>query len=574
MDNNSNQIEEIKERLDIVQIIEKYVSLKQSGKNYSGLCPFHHEKTPSFIVSPDIQRYKCFGCGESGDIFNFVQKIENLDFPETLAKLAKEAGVELVQHQKNTKYSRLEDLNYLATKYYYSELKKNTIASNYITGRGFSAESIKQFGIGYAPKYPKLLEYIRKSSVKYSEDELINSGLFVKKNGTLKEKFYDRIMFPIRSVKGKVIGFSGRILPGNDYGPKYMNTGDTVIFHKKFNLFGQYESRQEIRKLDQAVLCEGQTDTIAAHQHGVKNIVAPLGTGLTKEQLESLSHLTKNIVFFFDSDSAGQNAVIRAFKLASEINLYSYATNSAPYKDIDEMVQENPDHLKYLIENKQEAFSYILTNYIKDKDLTKMSDLTETQRFLEELLSHVADPTLLKHYNEKIQSIGKFELKTSVNKGNNSASTNPDKKAFLVKSPNDLLEKTYLQLLIFNSNHTDDLYIPSRYLSSPMLRDIYLEIKHTDAKTLPDLVQIFSDDVNKKTFMEDIIFGATEMEEDTTPQLKKLIPRLKKNYLLRQQKALSVKIAIAEESNDSQQIEKLLQKVLKITKLLKEIPND
>ena len=195
MDNDSNQIEEIKSRLDIVQVIEKYVPLKQAGKNYSGLCPFHHEKTPSFIVSPDIQRYECFGCGESGDMFNFIQKIENLDFPETLQKLAKDAGVELKQFQSNPKYSRLEDINYLATKYYYNQLKSNKAALDYLLGRGFSKASIQQFGIGYAPRYPKLLEYIGKN--KFKTQEWVDSGLFVVKEGKIKEKFYDRIMFQI-----------------------------------------------------------------------------------------------------------------------------------------------------------------------------------------------------------------------------------------------------------------------------------------------------------------------------------------------------------------------------------------
>ena len=151
MDQDRNQIEEIKERLDIVSVVEKYVELKPTGKNYSGRCPFHQEKTPSFIVSPDIQRYKCFGCGKSGDIFNFVQDIENLDFPETLERLAKQAGVELKKTKGNSKYQRLEEINYLATKYYYKELKADKKASDYIKERGFLEETVKEFGIGYAP---------------------------------------------------------------------------------------------------------------------------------------------------------------------------------------------------------------------------------------------------------------------------------------------------------------------------------------------------------------------------------------------------------------------------------------
>lgn len=567
MDNSSNQIEEIKNRLDIVQVVEKYVPLRQAGKNFSGLCPFHHEKTPSFIVSPDIQRYKCFGCGESGDIFNFVQKVENLDFPETLQKLAKEAGVELKQQKSNPKYALLEDINYLATKYYYNQLKTDRNASEYIKKRGFSEASIKQFGIGYAPRKPQLLEYIGKT--KFKKQELVESGLFVIKEGKLKEKFYDRIMFPIRSTKGKVVGFSGRIMPGNDYGPKYMNSPETSIFHKKLNLFGQYESRTEIRKNDLAILCEGQTDVISAHQHGVKNIVAPLGTGLTKEQLESLSKLTKNILFFFDTDQAGQNAVIRAFQLASQLNLYPYATNSAPYKDIDEMLQAEPDAMPKRISEKQEAFSYILSNYIKDRDLTKLKDLSDTQKFLKDLLVDVTTPTLQKHYKKKVLQITKIDLEESL--PSNDFVAPRATKPFLVKSTQNLLEKSFLQLLIFSRLRKLEFLVPSRYLSSSILQTIYLEIKHCKCTEIADLLKLFENKPEQKILFEEIIFRSTEIEDDIEDQLQKIVKRLKKEYLTRQQKALSVKIAIAEESNNSEETDRLLNKMQKLTKLLKEL---
>lgn len=572
---DTNQIEEIKSRLDIVEVVGKYVQLKQAGKNFSGLCPFHHEKTPSFIVSPDIQRYKCFGCGETGDIFNFVQKIENIDFPEALEKLAKEAGVELKKYTKNPKYSRLEDINYLATKYYYKALRENKVALKYIKDRGFSDESIKTFGIGYAPKYPKLLVYINK---KYTNEELVNSGLFVEKNGVVKEKFYDRIMFPIRSTKGNVIGFTGRILPGNDYGPKYMNSPDTLIFHKKMNLFGQYEARQEIRKQDLAILCEGSTDVISAYQHGTKNILAPLGTGLTKEQLSGLSRITKNILFFFDSDSAGQAAVIRAFKLASELNLYPYATNSSPYKDIDEMMQKDPNHLQTLIENKQEAFSYILANFIKERDLNQLEDLTETQKFLIDLLSHVSDQTLQKHYKFKAEKIAKATFFTS-EKHLKPQRSRINTTATPVKQDHtddiNLLEKTYLQLVIYNPNFAKDYHVPIRYFSSKILREIYkIIIVNPIADNVSSIVKLFDNDAEKKILIEDIILSATEMDTDASKQLDKITKRLKKQYLDKRQGELRAKIAIAEESNDTQKIELLLKKILKITKMLKDISHD
>jgi DNA primase len=337
MADNRSQIEEIREKIDIVNLISRYVDIRPAGKNLSGLCPFHNEKTPSFIVSPDIQRYKCFGCGKSGDIFNFLQEIEHIDFPEALERLAKEAGVELKKIKTNPQIEKLLQINRKATEYYYKELKKkeNTKAYKYLTDqREFSKETIDTFALGYAPGKRDLIPFLKKIG-SFSEKDLLASGLFTKKNGVLKEKFFKRIMFPIRNSRGKFIGFSGRVLPGDDFGPKYMNTPETPIFHKKENLFGLYESRQEIRKEDLAIVCEGQTDVISAHQNNIKNIVAPLGTALTKEQLEKLSRITKNILFFFDSDEAGQQAMVRAFKMASELDLHPYAASPSPYKYLD-----------------------------------------------------------------------------------------------------------------------------------------------------------------------------------------------------------------------------------------------
>lgn len=573
MDNDSNQIEEIKNRLDIVQIVGKYVTLKQAGKNFSGLCPFHHEKTPSFIVSPDIQRYKCFGCGESGDIFNFVQKIENLDFPETLNKLAKEAGVELKQFKKNPKYTQLEDINYAATKYFYNSLKKDKVASKYVAERGFNETSIKNFGLGYAPKYPNLLTYISKYH-HYNNNELINSGLFTLKNGKIKEKFYDRIMFPIRSSKGDVIGFTGRILPGNDYGPKYMNSPETTIFHKKNNLFGQYESRQEIRKQDLAILCEGSTDVISSHQNGIKNIVAPLGTGLTKEQLENLSHLTKNMLFFFDSDEAGQKAVIRAFKLASELNLYPYATNSSPYKDIDEMLQKEPLKFKTLIQHKKEAFSYILINYLKDKNLSKMQDLIKAKLFVEELLAPVKDFTLYTHYSEIVMKLSGFSVKIPNISSKSPFISGSRPKKFLVKSETYALEQAYIQLLIFSDKNKDKYYIPSRYISDETLQNLYRKIKNLNPKTISETVTIFNNDNAQKAIIEEIILNSTEIDENIDEQIKKLIKRLHYSYLKQKQKNISFKLAQAEEMRDNEKIKQLSKHSDRITKLLKAAEDD
>ena len=540
--------------------------------------PFHKEKTPSFIVSPDIQRYKCFGCGETGDIFNFVQKIENIDFVESLEKLAKEAGVDLKRFEKDSKYKRLEDINYLSTKYFYNQLKASTTAMKYVQERGFSDDSIKNFGIGYTPKYPKLLDYIQKDT-KYSKQELLQSGLFVEKEGKIREKFRDRIMFPIRSSSGKVIAFSGRVLPGNDWGPKYMNSPETPLFHKKDNLFGQYESRQEIRKQDLAILCEGQTDVISAHQAGIKNIVAPLGTGITKEQIEKLSKLTRNFLFFFDSDSAGFKAVVRAFELSSELGVYPYAATPSPYKDIDELIQKDKKLFDKKIKDRTEAFSFILSTYIEDKDLNKLNNVTVVKKFIDELLSNVKDPVIKSHYIEKVKKITTFSITDDFH-GNVRFQEQPSNKAsreLPVKTPEQRQELTYLKLLLLLEKVPAKYLVKKDFLTSPQGQGIVEQFSSNPGITRQEIYANLEEEDSMRAVIEEVIFQTTKLpnnEEEIYNELDQIIQRLKKNFYESRRRDLHVKIAVAEEKGEFEQSQKLLSELQDINKILKDIEDD
>ena len=572
MTSSDNQIEEIKNRLDIVNVIGKYVKLKQTGKNYVGLCPFHNEKTPSFVVNPDIQRYKCFGCLESGDIFNFLQKIENIDFPEALEKLAKEAGVELKKQEGFSKYKILEEINYKATRYYYNQLKENKIAMDYLEERGFNKESIKNFGLGYAPKKPELKKYLLRTK-NYSQRQLLDSGLFTLKDKVVKEKFYDRIMFPIRSTRGKVLGFTGRVLPGNDWGPKYMNSPDTPIFHKKENLFGQYESRQEIRKKDLAILCEGSTDVVSAHQYGIKNIVAPLGTGLTKEQLEKLSKTTKNILFFFDSDKAGQDALIRGFKIASELGLVPYAASPEPYKDIDELLQKETKLMRRKITNKAEAFSFILSNYLENKNLNRLEDVNRVKNFIGSLISSVSDKTLLNLYKRKSTNLTKLDLfEEGVEKPYKYGRKEPSSQLHMKVADNKGYRE-YLQLLLLLDKIDEEFLVDKKYIIPTPLQQLYIEILKNYKEGREKLYSILHETEGITEIFEDIIFNLTaipEKEEEIEEELKKLASRVESLYLKEQQRILSQKVAIAEEKRDTKEAEKYLKELAHINKLLQE----
>jgi len=567
-----NQIEEIKERIDIVQLIEKYVKLKQTGKNFSGLCPFHKEKTPSFIVSPDIQRYKCFGCGRSGDIFNFVQDIENIDFVEALEKLAKTAGVELKKSSPNTKFKEIKEVNYIATKYYYNQLLKSPIALSYVLKRGINKEYIKKFALGYAPKYPKLISEIKKSG-NYSKKVLLESGLFIEKNGILKEKFFDRIMFPIRSKRGDVIAFTARQNAGNEYGPKYMNSPETPIFHKSYNLFGQYESRQEIRKQDLVIICEGSTDVISAHQVGIKNIVAPLGTSLTSQQLESLIPLTKNILLFFDSDSAGKAAIVRGFELASKLEMNPFATSPSPYKDIDELIQNEPSKISEVINNKVEAFSFILADTIKDRDLNKLEDIDKIKKIILPVLNSVKD------INTKSLYIKKLEEITGITYGNTEEKSNMKLSSPTKNQINPLIESTetrYLQLLLFAENRKEEYFLDEKYISDKVQQEIFSFITLNRTLTKSELFEKINTNIEAQKVLEDMIFNANKLpkESELENELLYLQRLLKVKYYKQIQKNLVSKIAMSDEIEDEEEKSKALKQLQKVAKILQKLKNE
>ena len=564
MESSRDQIEEIKSRLDIVDVIGKYLPLKKAGKNYTAKCPFHTEKTPSFMVSPELQRYKCFGCGENGDIFTFVQKIENIDFPEALEKLSKEAGVTLTRQKANTFFERLEEINRKAAIYFYKQLKdpKNIQALNYVKEeRGITDESIKNFGIGYAPGGLGLLNYIQKEN-KYTKSELLQSGLFVEKEGKLRDKFFKRIMFPIRSSTGKVIAFTGRVLPGNKFGPKYMNSPETPIYHKKDNLYGQYESRQEARKQDLITLCEGTTDVISAHQIGVKNIVAPLGTSLTKEQLEKVSKLTKNILFLFDSDSAGQKALERAFILSQELSLNTYAATTIPYKDIDEMIKTDPEKFKKIISKKLDAYTYLLTQFIASRNINRYGDYQQIVSWIERMLSNVKNPTLLHYYSQKTFKITKIE---PLKKLDMTPVSHQTKNKHIMTSKITTHEEDFLQLLLFQN----DLYTVEnfdlKFFEDERVKEIITYAKENSNTTREEILKNFDDNDRIKELIENAIFSFS-MEKSSTQDLLNMYNTIIRDYFTRKEREYGVKIATAEETGNIKESERLLKEFQALTK--------
>ena len=337
-------IEEVRSRNDIVDLISTYVPLKKKGSSYFGLCPFHNEKSPSFSVSRDKQMYYCFGCGAGGNVFTFLMEYENFTFPEALKYLAERAGMELPEEELNEEAKRamdakakLREMNKLSANYFYYLLhsKRGQKGLSYLKDRGITDETIKRFGLGYADIYNDDLYRFLKSKG-YSDEDLKDSALVTideRRGGS--DKFWNRVMFPIMDVNNRVIGFGGRVM--GDGSPKYLNSRETTLFDKSRNLYGLNFARSSRKK--EIILCEGYMDVISMHQAGFTNAVAALGTAFTSGHGTLLKRYTENVILSFDSDEAGQRAILRAIPILKEAGLTVRVLNLKPYKDPDEFIK-------------------------------------------------------------------------------------------------------------------------------------------------------------------------------------------------------------------------------------------
>ena len=368
-------INEIKYRNDIETAVSQYVNLKRRGKNLVGLCPFHSEKTPSFTVYPENGSFYCFGCGVGGDVFTFTGLIENLDYMESIKLLAERSGISLPQDGYDDSMQRLKkriyDINRDTARFFHSFLMSpgGKWALDYLTGRGLTVKTIKHFGLGAAPdSWDALIHHLKEKG--YTESDMLAANVIGKsQRGSLYDRFRKRVMFPIINIRGNIVAFSGRAMPGEDkQGGKYVNTADTPVYKKSENLFGINFAKNVCS--ERVILVEGNMDVISLHQAGFENTVAPLGTAFTTEQANLLSRYTKEIVLMLDADAAGQKAVRRASGLLENTGLSVRVVVIPDGKDPDEYIKKNgKERFAALLEGAVSDMEYKLLTAAKDIDL-------------------------------------------------------------------------------------------------------------------------------------------------------------------------------------------------------------
>ena len=471
MNDIKDKIEEIKSRSDIVKVISDYIKVQQSGANYKGLCPFHGEKTPSFYINTSKQIYKCFGCGEGGDVINFIMKIENLEFMDAVKLLAKDCGVEINTNMdeqskiRMEKIKKFQDLNTEAARYYFSNLiKQKNYGYEYLRKRGLDDKIIKKFGLGYAPKaWTNLMDYLIDKG--YDKETLVECGLVTyKKDGNkYYDRFINRVIFPIFDYRGNVIGFGGRVL--DDSLPKYLNSPDTLAFNKKYNLYGLNFARKNISDRTM-ILVEGYMDLISLYQYGVRNVCATLGTALTLEQGNLLKRYVDTVIISYDSDDAGVKATLRAIDILTSSGINVKILDLKDVKDPDEFIR------KYGLSEYQrsikEAIHYIRYKIIKCKKNYDMSKDEERLKFTKEsskIIKTLKSPVDIDYYINFLSSESKISvesLKQEIygknykpkynekykNDRNIKRDENAYKRPKIINNGNELIEKTLIRVLL------------------------------------------------------------------------------------------------------------------------------
>lgn len=569
---SKDAVEELKSQIDIVDVIGRSVQLKRAGSNYKGLCPFHNEKTPSFIVSPQKQIFTCFGgCGASGDVVSFVKRYYNLDFNEAVEKLANEYGISIKRNTYSDDREKYYEINREAARFFYKNLTEvKNPGYSYFQKRGIEDRTIKKFGLGYAPdSWDALYNHFKTKGT--DEKILVELGLLSEKNGKYYDKFRNRVIFPIINTAGKVIGFGGRALT-SEVMPKYLNSPENKIFQKKNNLYALNITRQDIGKEGFAIIVEGYMDVISLYQNGVRNVSASLGTALTENQAKLVNRYTKNVVLSYDADDAGQKAALRGIDVLKKENCKVKVLHVNDGKDPDEFIKKNgrEEFLK-LISNSLPYNDYKLEAAKRGLNLSSEEGKLDYMKRINSIL-HDLSPVEKDIYIKKIArdtgiSEGAIKMEILGNtsfeeKNKNIRDTNTDNAENILLSP---LESTCLKCMFINPSLSEDILPWMDIFESSLAQKIVnicfelyglegdFHLSQIIDKLEPIESQCLEESINK------IIVSGNEQDV-----LYQCIHKWKYNQLETEEKRLIDMLSLADEKENREFLEELTVKLMEI----------
>lgn len=412
-----DQVAQIRDKIDIVSLIASYIPLKRAGRNFKANCPFHTEKTPSFIVSPERQIWRCFGCQKSGDCYTFLMEYERLEFPEALRMLAKQAGVELTTTPSTSatalQKERIFVLNKLAAELYHYILTNHPAGKKslaYLSSRISNSKLIDTFTLGFAPERGNVLANYLLKKKQYSANDLVSSGLVFQKGKDTIDFFRGRLMFPLFDHRGNIIGFSGRVIDDSLQQSKYINTKDTLVYHKGETLFGLHVAKEAMKKAEQVILVEGEFDVISCFGEGISNVLAVKGTALTEQQVNLLARFVKKVVICFDGDAAGQNAIKRSLPILEKKGLATSVVVIPHGKDPDEAIKKDSGAFKQAIKHDVNAYEYLIMQTIASVDQKTAEGKKTITDTLLPILSDIDNEVVREHHLRRLSA----ELETTI----------------------------------------------------------------------------------------------------------------------------------------------------------------
>ncbi|MEF3691859.1 MAG: DNA primase [Candidatus Moraniibacteriota bacterium] len=597
------EVEIIKSKLNVVDLIGEYVRLQKAGNNWKACCPFHNEKTPSFTVSEEKQMWHCFGCNKGGDIFGFLMEIEGLNFREALENLAQRAGVELPKYRGGENFftpeekSKVGEILEWATLFYEKQLwqglGKGAILK-YLKERGLAEETIKDFRLGYAPPgWRNLLTFLTNKG--YESKDILRAGLIIEKEGgrgradDFYDRFRDRIMFPIANTTGKIIGYSARINPGGDESQaKYINTPETEVYHKSGVLYGIEKAKMKAREDNWILLVEGNMDVIASYQAGIKNTVAVSGTALTEDQLNIIRRYTKNIKMFFDMDEAGQTAARRSAQLAFEKDLNVFIVSIDEGKDAADIAKENIDKFRQAIEGAVPAMGYFIEKSILGKDKRDIQDKKKIIEELSGLINSFSNKVEKEYWLKKISGqldISEKALAEEFEKNNNRQWSSENRS--VSGKGEEPVEYKYdkikdIQIQILGAFISEDSFwregvakysqaIEDNFDNKKIVEILINRGKETDFnfEKLLDIIE----DANWKNFLRELYFKNCEKDQNLNSLKEKWLAvdqyflALKKELLKNRNAELIEKIRKAEDSRDKEAVKEITRQLVELNKV-------
>jgi DNA primase len=582
-----DQVAQIREKIDIVSFLSEYLTLKKAGRNFKAVCPFHNEKTPSLVISPERQIWHCFGCGKGGDVYSFLMEYEKLEFPEALRFLAKRAGVELVSRNfegvLTSKKERLYQINSLAKEYYHYVLTKHPAGKQalaYVKNRGIDDKVIETFALGFSPPRGNALVKYLVDKKRFAKEEIIDAGLAFQSfgrfrtsegKGDLVDFFRGRLMFPLFDHRDNVVGFSGRILTSTEETSKYINTRETIIYHKGEHIYGLNATKDAIRRSEQAIIVEGEFDVLSCFQNGVANVVAVKGTALTEQQVNLLARFTKKITFCFDGDKAGQNAIKRSLSVVEKKGITPTVIEIPGQKDPDEAISENAVAFKMAVKADVSVYEYLLTRALSSVDTETADGKKKVSDEVLPFIAQISNEIIKEHYLKKLasgldttyESIAK-EAERIISKQTAVAPAAPVK---VKRLKDEILEEYLLALIIQSERPKNAIHKAVAILSDSMSRE---RAYHKIMDHLLDHVEKtdgfdgkkFADGLPKEllpTFDTSALFPLPlfQDEEKLLAEVEKAAQKLKVLYIQEKMKKLASEIKEKEEKGDEKEVESL-----------------